>query len=202
MPSKWCCTPGSPAKTRQRRASTFPPNSDCCANTRSQSTLTCWRNSSMWRRQATAADWVFAAMLLYLKKHACWTILVEKTDRLYRNLKDWSTLDELGVTIHPVKENTIIGPDSRSAEQFVGIKVLVARNHRHNLSEETQKGMLEKARSGIYPSCASVGYRNVDGPNGKRILAPEGDIAHVITELFEDFRTGKDSVKSLAAQFR
>jgi len=40
-----------------------------------------------------------------------------------------------------------------------GIKVLVARNHSLNLSEETQKGMLEKARSGIYPSCASVGYR-------------------------------------------
>jgi DNA invertase Pin-like site-specific DNA recombinase len=102
----------------------------------------------------------FAAMLRYLKKHACRTILVEKTDRLYRNLKDWSTLDELGVTIHFVKENNIIGPNSRSAEQFVhGIKVLVARNHSLNLSEETQKGMLEKARSGIYPSCASVGYR-------------------------------------------
>jgi DNA invertase Pin-like site-specific DNA recombinase len=145
----------------------------------------------------------FAAMLQYLKKHACRTILVEKTDRLYRNLKDWSTLDELGVTNHFVKENTIIGPETRSAEQFVhGIKVLVARNHSQNLSEETQKGMLEKARSGIYPSCASVGYRNVEGPNGKRILAPDGDTAPVITELFENFRTGKNSVKSLAAQFR
>ena len=115
----------------------------------------------------------FAAMLRFLKKHACRIILVEKTDRLYRNLKDWSTLDELGVTIRFVKENTIIGPDTRSADQFVhGIKVLMARNHSLNLSEETQKGMLEKARSGIYPSCASVGYRNVDGPNGKRILVP------------------------------
>src|ERR1035438_6674150 len=47
----------------------------------------------------------FAEMLAYLKKHACRTILVEKTDRLYRNLKDWSTLDELGVTIHFVNEN-------------------------------------------------------------------------------------------------
>jgi site-specific DNA recombinase len=145
----------------------------------------------------------FAAMLLYLKKHACQTILVEKTDRLYRNLKDWSTLDELGVTIHFVKENKIMGPDSRSAEKLVhGIMVVMARNHSQNLSEETRKGMLEKARSGIYPSCASVGYRNVDGPNGKRNLAPEVDTAHVITELFEDFRTGRYSVKSLAAQFR
>src|SRR5260370_10430580 len=36
----------------------------------------------------------FTAMLEYLKKHvACRTILVEKTHRLYRNLKDWTTLD-------------------------------------------------------------------------------------------------------------
>ena len=145
----------------------------------------------------------FAAMLLFLKKHACQTILVEKTDRLYRNLKDWSTLDELGVTIHFVKENNIIGPNTRSADRFVhGIKVLVARNHSLNLSEETQKGMLEKARSGIYPSCASVGYRNVDGPNGKRILVPAEDTGPVITELFEQFRTGQYSMKSLAAKFR
>ncbi len=157
----------------------------------------------MWERQAARAEPVSPPMLLYLKKHACRTILVEKTDRLYRNLKDWSTLDELGVTIHFVKENKIMGPDSRSAEKLVhGIMVVMARNHSQNLSEETRKGMLEKARSGIYPSCASVGYRNVDGPNGKRNLAPEVDTAHVITELFEDFRTGRYSVKSLAAQFR
>src|ERR1700684_2173508 len=61
----------------------------------------------------------FAEMLAYLQKHACRTILVEKTDRLYRNLKDWSTLDEMGVTMHFVKENAVIGPDSQSAEQFV-----------------------------------------------------------------------------------
>jgi len=44
--------------------------------------------------------------------------------------------------------------------------VLMAKNFIDNLSEETRKGMLEKARSGLYPSCAPVGYRNADGPNG------------------------------------
>src|ERR1022692_4631383 len=144
----------------------------------------------------------FAEMLAYLKKHACRTILVEKTDRLYRNLKDWSTLDELGVTIHLVKENVIIGPDSRSSEQFVhGIKVLMARNYSLNLGEETKKGMLEKARSGIYPSCARVGYLNAVGALGKRILVPDPENALVITDLFHHFETAKYSIKSLAAQF-
>src|SRR5882762_4100872 len=96
----------------------------------------------------------FTAMLEYLKKHraVCRTILVEKTDRLYRNLKDWTTLDDLGTTIHLVKEGRVIGPDSRSSDQLVhGINVLMARNYVLNLGEETRKGMLEKARSGIYP---------------------------------------------------
>jgi len=145
----------------------------------------------------------FAEMLRYLKQHACRTILVEKTDRLYRNIKDWGTIEDLGLDIHLVKENRIIGPNSRSGEQLVhGFQVLMSRNYSLNLSEETKKGMLEKARSGIYPSCAPVGYRNVDGPNGKRILVPDVDPAQVITDLFEHFRTGKYSTKSLAAQFR
>jgi DNA invertase Pin-like site-specific DNA recombinase len=115
----------------------------------------------------------FGQMLDYLKKRAsvCRTILVEKTDRLYRNVKDYATVDELGVEVHLVKENEIISRDSRSSEQFVhGIKVLMARNYSLNLGEETIKGMIEKARTGIYPSYAPVGYRNVDTANGSERL--------------------------------
>ena len=47
----------------------------------------------------------FEAMLRYIRKHpSAGTILVEKTDRLYRNIKDWVTLDDAGVEIHLVKE--------------------------------------------------------------------------------------------------
>jgi DNA invertase Pin-like site-specific DNA recombinase len=147
----------------------------------------------------------FNEMVAYLKKHhaTCRTILVEKTDRLYRNIKDWGTLDELGVTIHFVKENVVIGPESRSNDQFVhGIKVLMARNYSLNLGEETTKGMLEKARAGIYPSNAPVGYLNADGPAGKRIIIPDPHTAHVITELFRRFAMGTYSIKALVAELR
>ena len=147
----------------------------------------------------------FNEMVAYLKKHhaTCRTILVEKTDRLYRNIKDWATLDELGVTIHFVKENVVIGPGSRSNDQFVhGIKVLMARNYSLNLGEETTKGMLEKARAGIYPSNAPVGYRNADGSAGKRIIIPDPYTAHVIAELFGRFATGTYSIKALVAEIR
>ena len=44
-------------------------------------------------------------MVAYLKAHpSVRVMLVEKTDRLYRNLKDWVTVDELDVEMHFAKE--------------------------------------------------------------------------------------------------
>ena len=100
----------------------------------------------------------FTAMLEFLRKHDCRTVLVEKTDRLYRNIKDWVTLEELGLNLHMVKEGQILGPNSRSSDKLMhGIRVVMAKNHIDNLSEETRKGMTEKARSGVWPSYAPVG---------------------------------------------
>jgi site-specific DNA recombinase len=146
----------------------------------------------------------FNAMLGHLGKHpACRVILVEKTDRLYRNMKDYGTLDvkDRDLTIHLVKEGEILSPDSKSSQQFVhGIKVLMARNYSLNLGEETIKGMTEKARAGIYPSYAPVGYRNVDGSNGKRTIEPDPNSASEITEIFARFAEGRHSVKSLVRE--
>jgi site-specific DNA recombinase len=66
----------------------------------------------------TAGRAQFNEMVTYLKKSRgkVTVILVEKTDRLYRNIKDWSTLDEFGVNIHFVKECKTIGPVRRQLE--------------------------------------------------------------------------------------
>ena len=147
----------------------------------------------------------FAAMIAYLKNHraTCATVLVEKTDRLYRNFKDLTILDDLGANIHLVKENRIIGPESGSSDHLVhGFNVLIARNYVLNLGEETRKGMTEKAESGIYPSSAPVGYRNTDGPAGKRIIVPDPDTAPAITDLFQRFATGTYSIKALVAELK
>ena len=91
----------------------------------------------------------FGEMVAFLRQAApaCRILLVEKTDRLYRNIKDWVTIDDLGIEVHFVKEGVILSDDSRSSEKFMhGIKVLMAKNYIDNLGEEVQKGMLEKAR--------------------------------------------------------
>jgi hypothetical protein len=47
-------------------------------------------------------------MVAYLKAHpSIRVMLVEKTDRLYRNLKDWVTLDELDAEMHFPKEGVV-----------------------------------------------------------------------------------------------
>ena len=105
----------------------------------------------------------FGEMVAYLKAHpSVRVMLVEKTDRLYRNLKDWVTVDELDVEMHFPKEGVVLSRESRSSEKFMhGIKVLMAKNYIDNLSEETRKGMTEKAEQGYWPSVAPLGYRNV-----------------------------------------
>ena len=67
-------------------------------------------------------------------------ILVEKTDRLYRNFKDYVMLEDYNLEIHLVKEGGIISKSSNSQAKFMhGIKVLMAKNFIDNLSEEVKK---------------------------------------------------------------
>jgi DNA invertase Pin-like site-specific DNA recombinase len=119
-------------------------------------------------------------------------ILVEKTDRLYRNFKDYVTLEDLDLVVHLVKESEVLSKDSRSHTKFIhGIKVLMAKNYIDNLSEETKKGMREKAEQGHYPSFAPLGYQN--NRETKRIeMDPE--VTPLIRKLFEWYATGNYSL--------
>jgi site-specific DNA recombinase len=130
-------------------------------------------------------------------------MLVEKTDRLYRNLKDWVTVDDLDVEMHFPKEGVVLSRESRSSEKFMhGIKVLMAKNYIDNLSEEARKGMQEKAEQGIWPTVAPLGYRNVVGADGKKIIEPDPESAPIISRIFEWYATGQHSLKEAARMAR
>ncbi len=132
-----------------------------------------------------------------------YVLLVEKTDRLYRNLKDWITIDELEINIHFVKDNFILSKNATSNEKFLhGIKVLMAKNYIDNLSEETKKGMCQKAEEGIYPSFAPLGYLNAISPlTGKKIILQDPDVAPLILRLFESYATATFSLFDLSKVF-
>ena len=143
----------------------------------------------------------FREMLAFLRADArCQTVLVEKTDRLYRNIRDWVTVDEFTLTVHFVKENAVISKDSRSSEKFLhGIKVLMAKNYVDNLSEEVKKGLREKAEQGHWPSAAPVGYVNNLATHRIEVDPVRGSL---IRALFEVYATGEYSLQALAAQAR
>ena len=142
----------------------------------------------------------FGQMIAYLRARPTIRILlVEKTDRLYRNLKDWVTVDELDVEMHFPKEGVVLSRESRSSEKFMhGIKVLMAKNYIDNLSEEARKGMQEKAEQGIWPTKTPLGYRNITGRDGKKIIAADPAIAPLIGKMFEWYARGDISLKEAA----
>jgi site-specific DNA recombinase len=85
------------------------------------------------------------------KQHReCRVVLVEKTDRLYRNFRDAVSLEDLDLEIHLVKESQIISREAKSQAKLIhGMQLVLARNYIENLREEVKKGMREKAEQGI-----------------------------------------------------
>ena len=141
----------------------------------------------------------FNEMIQFLQKNPqCKVVVVEKTDRLYRNIKDWVILDDLKLELHFVKEGGILSEESSSNEKLLhGFKVVIAKNYVENLSEEARKGMLAKAESGMFPSVAPVGYENFKTTEGRREIRPDPKTAPIVKRLFEIFRTGDVSVTQL-----
>ena len=143
----------------------------------------------------------FGLMLEYLKKSKANIILVEKTDRLYRNFSDYVTIDNFAdLEIHLVKEGEVMSKDSKSHQKFIhGIKVLMAKNYIDNLSEETKKGLCEKAESGYYPGPAPIGYLNIQDETGKKIIVPDEKNAPLMKQVFEMYDSGNYSIDKLVA---
>jgi DNA invertase Pin-like site-specific DNA recombinase len=99
----------------------------------------------------------FGEMVAYLKAHpAIRVMLVEKTDRLYRNLKDWVTVDELDAEMHFPKEGVVLSRESRSSEKFM-----------HGIMGRFAK----KAKRGRHDFAFSSSYLNVAGPTSRGCLA-------------------------------
>ncbi len=144
----------------------------------------------------------FSAMLKYLKgSKDVNIILVEKTDRLYRNPLDYGLIDESNLEIHFVKEHEIIGENASSHQKFVhGLKVLIAKNFIDNLREETRKGLKEKAEEGIFPNRAPYGYKNIRNERGKSIIEVNTETAPFIKRAFEIYSSGDISIKDTATQ--
>lgn len=127
-------------------------------------------------------------------------ILTEKTDRIVRNHKDKETLLDLGVTIHLTKENLVVSSTSASVDLYMfDSYVSSATRYSRNLGEESSKGMQEKAEEGWYPSKAPIGYKNKEREDEKKIIVTDPKYAPIIKGLFEQYATGRHSIRTLVS---
>lgn len=146
---------------------------------------------------------VYNEMLAYIKQNDIKDVFVEKTDRIYRNFKDYVVLEDLSqnfnLVIHLVKERVILSKDSTSHERLVhGFKVLLAKNYLDNLREEVMKGREEKIREGGYPHKAPVGYYNgINKNTKKKDIFVDEEKAKFVKRLFELYASGAYSVDEL-----
>jgi site-specific DNA recombinase len=138
----------------------------------------------------------FGEMLAFFPRNpGCRVLIVEKTDRLYRNFKDCVTLEDLDVEIHLPKEGQVICKNSKSQAKLMhGIQVVMARNYIENLKEEVRKGMREKAEQGIYPSRPPIGYQN---NKLERTIEVDPRKAPLARRMFELYASGRHSLASL-----
>ena len=129
----------------------------------------------------------------------CHTVLVEKTDRLYRNPADtWrfgQLIEDKDVELHLVKEGMLISKNSRSNDKFMhDIRVALAKHYIDNLREEVKKGMHEKAEQGMYPGHAAFGYRH-DKLNRTIAVHPEKSL--IVKRMFEAYDSGSNSIDAV-----
>ena len=143
----------------------------------------------------------FTAMVAWFKRNrSCRILVVEKTDRFYRNFRDAVTLEDLDIEIHFVKEGSAVSKDSKSQTRLIqGMHLVMARNYSENLREEVRKGMHEKASQGVYPGHAPFGYRN---NKAERTIEVEPVDSVTATLLFDLYATGAYALSSLAKKIR
>jgi site-specific DNA recombinase len=143
----------------------------------------------------------FGEMIAFLKQdRMCKIVVVEKTDRLYRNFRDAVALEDLDISIHFVKEGQILSKDAKSQTKFMhDIRLAVARNYSENLREEVNKGMYEKASQGIYPARAPFGYRN---NKDARSIEIHPERAPIVQRVFERYASAQYSLSSLSQVLR
>jgi len=148
----------------------------------------------------------FLAMLAYIEKEGINALVVEKVDRLTRNVADFARVDAMmkkGLTVSFAREGTQLDEASDpSAHLTFGIMAMVASFFAANLGREAKKGMNEKAAQGGLPFCCPVGYEPVPDPDdaNRRSVRVDPRRGPMVAEMFRLAATGKYSLSELVTE--
>lgn len=148
----------------------------------------------------------FNEMMSFVRKNNVQIILCEKIDRLTRNLKDASVINDWlqedeNRAVHCVKENFVASKNTKAHENLVwDMKVAIAKFHSQNLSEEVRKGQKEMLAQGRLPTKPPLGYKTIDEQGHKTHVIDE-ITAPFMKQMFELYATGNYSISRLEKEF-
>ncbi len=139
---------------------------------------------------------IFNEMLSRIQKGEATGIVCWKIDRLSRNPIDSGKIQWLlqqGVIHH-------IQTHSQSHYQndnvlMMSVELGMANEYVRQLSENTARGLRQKARRGEFPSMAPIGY--INNPATKKIELHRTK-SKIVKELFEKYATGQVNLKYIA----
>ena len=123
----------------------------------------------------------YERMLKYLPRHRSVTaVLCYKIDRLARNLKDYSELDEMvGVSIISATEAL---PDNATGKLIGTVQAAFSRYSSAQLGERVRDVLTTRAQHGKWPAPAPVGY---DDAAGRPLITPNPVMAPIVRRVFE-----------------
>ena len=150
---------------------------------------------------------VFKQLTRYIKQNKIYNLVVEKTDRLTRNLRDavvindWLNADSERY-LHIVKENLLLHKEARSDVKFMwNIHLAVAKKFTDNLREEAMKGWAEKLAQGWMPGTPPSGYVTAV-VDGKKIHIHNPKTANCIKRAFRLYLEEGQSITTVTEALR
>ena len=143
---------------------------------------------------------VFGQMVSALQRGQADGLIIHKIDRSARNFSDWARLDELarlGISVFFAADSLDFA--SRGGRLLADIQMALAADYSRNLSLEVKKGIYGRAKQGVYPFRAPLGYLDTGGGNPKALDPLKAPLVKV---LFRLYLTGEYSIRSLTAEMQ
>jgi site-specific DNA recombinase len=148
----------------------------------------------------------FKAMITFIRENEVGNLVALAEDRLTRNYDDLTTLQRLidkeGLTVVLADSGRSVNRESPGEHRFLfALMGLLAETENRVRSKKVRQGMNEKAKQGILPRWAPLGYQNIrdpQDPEGKRrIIVKDKVRAPLVKRLLELYAGGGYSIVTL-----
>ena len=139
---------------------------------------------------------IFNEMLDRIRKDEAQGIICWKIDRLARNPMDGGQIQWMlqeGVIRHIRTHDRSHYPNDNVL--MMSVELGMATEYIRQLSANTSRGLKHKAKMGIYPGLAPIGY--INDPRTKTVVVDRKS-AKLVQKTFEIYATGKTSLEALA----